>query len=180
MEEFSIRLAKLEDVPALRGLIESSVRGLGAGEYSAAEIEGALGHALGLDTQLIEDRTYFVAESADGVLVGCGGWSWRQKLCGSDGLDAVTSCGGSLSGEAAAKVRAIFVHPGWARRGLGSLILRHVEQAAEAAGFRRLEMGSTLMGVPLYLLRGYRETERMGISLPNGETLAVVKMLKTL
>jgi len=178
---YSIRLARLEDVPALQALIETSVRGLQAGEYSAAEIEGALGHALGLDTQLIEDGTYFVVETTDGVMVGCGGWSWREKLCGSDGLDAASSCGGSgTEAVGTAKIRAIFVHPGWARRGLGSLILKHVEARAEASGFRRLEMGSTLTGVPLYSLRGYRETERMGIALPNGETLAVVKMVKAL
>ena len=180
MEGMTIRLAMMTDVPILQGLIEASVRGLGVGEYSAAEIDGALGHALGLDTQLIEDGTYFVAEASGAVMVGCGGWSWRQKLCGSDGLDAVTSCGGSASEEAAAKIRAIFVHPGWARRGLGSLILGHVEREAEAAGFRRLEMGSTLMGVPLYSMRGYREMERMRLVLPNGESLEVVKMVKKL
>jgi GNAT superfamily N-acetyltransferase len=184
--DVTLRPATAADVPELQALIEASVRGLGL-EYSAAEIDGALGHALGLDRQLIEDGTYFVAEAADGRLAGCGGWSWRQKLCGSDGLDAASSCGGSAAGssscesaEAAAKIRAIFVHPAWARRGLGSLILRHVERAAEAAGFRRLEMGSTLTGVALYSLRGYRETGRMGIALPNGETLAVVRMEKEL
>ena len=180
MEGMTIRLAMKSDVPGLRGLIEASVRGLGVGEYSAAEIEGALGHALGLDTQLIEDGTYFVVECVDGTMVGCGGWSWRQKLCGSDGLDALTSCGGSVSENPAAKIRAIFVHPGWARRGLGSLILGHVEREAEAAGFKRLEMGSTLTGVPLYALRGYRQMERMRLALPNGESLEVVKMVKQL
>ena len=177
----SMRRAVMEDAEALDTLIEASVRGLQVGDYSTPVIEGALGHALGLDRQLIEDGTYFVAEAADGSMVGCGGWSWRQKLCGSDGLDAASSCGGHVTeGVGAAKIRAIFVHPGWARRGLGSMILRHVESEAEAAGFRLLEMGSTLTGVPLYLLRGYRETERMGIALPNGETLEVVRMVKTL
>jgi GNAT superfamily N-acetyltransferase len=80
----------------------------------------------------------------------------------------------------AAKIRAIFVHPSWARRGLGSLILAHCERQAQGAGYRRLEMGSTLTGVPLYRLRGYRELERMTIPLPNGEELAVVRMVKTL
>lgn len=177
MEGVTIRPAMIEDASVLRKLIEASVVGLGSVEYSAAEIEGALGHALGLDTQLIEDRTYFVAQSADGAMVGCGGWSWRQKLCGSDGLDAATSCGGNETG-GSAKIRAIFVHPAWARRGLGTLILQHVEAEAAAAGFRHLEMGSTLTGVALYRLRGYHETERMGIALPNGETLAVVRMVK--
>ncbi len=178
MKRVRIRLATETDVPALRTLIEASVRGLGVADYSPAEIEGALGHALGLDTQLIEDGTYFVAEAVGGGMVGCGGWSWRQKLCGSDGLDAVSSCSSSES--EAAKIRAIFVHPGWARQGLGSLILEHVEGAAAGAGFRRMEMGSTLTGVALYRLRGYRETERMRLALPNGESLEVVKMVKEL
>jgi GNAT superfamily N-acetyltransferase len=177
--DFVIRRAGMGDVAGLRELIEASVRGLGSDDYTGAEIEGALGQALGLDTQLIEDGTYFVAETIDGVMVGCGGWSWREKLCGSDGLDAASSCGGRVA-EGTAKIRAIFVHPAWARRGVGSLILKRVEGEAEGAGFRRLEMGSTLTGVGLYQLRGYRETERMGIALPNGETLAVVRMVKEL
>jgi GNAT superfamily N-acetyltransferase len=179
--EFSIRVARLEDVAGLDALIEASVRGLQVGDYSPSVIEGALVHALGLDRRLIEDGTYFVAEAADGTLVGCGGWSWRQKLCGSDHLPGESlGCGSAAEGGRCAKIRAIYVHPGWARRGLGSLILKHVEGEAAAAGFRLLEMGSTLTGVPLYSLRGYRETERMGIALPNGETLAVVRMVKTL
>jgi GNAT superfamily N-acetyltransferase len=78
----------------------------------------------------------------------------------------------------AAKVRAIFVHPAFARRGLGSKILAHVEEEARAAGFRSFEMGSTLTGVPLYRLKGYVEMERLAVPLSNGETLPVVKMVK--
>jgi GNAT superfamily N-acetyltransferase len=183
LAQFSIRAANLDDVAALDALIESSVRGLQAAEYSPAVIEGALGHALGLDRQLIHDGTYFVAEAPGATLVGCGGWSWRQKLCGSDHLpDATLACGSPAAANdfPYAKIRAIFVHPAWARQGLGTLILQHVENQASAAGFRLLEMGSTLTGVPLYALRGYRETERMGIPLPNGETLEVVRMVKHL
>ncbi len=172
----------MDDVPQLDALIEASVRGLQAEDYSPAVIEGALLHALGLDRQLIEDGTYFVAETAAGAMVGCGGWSWRQKLCGSDHLPGESlGCGAPLATDPQyARIRAIYVHPNWARRGLGSMILKHVETQAEAAGFRLLEMGSTLTGVPLYSLRGYREIDRMGIALPNGETLAVVRMVKTL
>ena len=79
----------------------------------------------------------------------------------------------------AAKIRAIFVHPAWARKGLGTLMLEHCEGAARAAGFRRLEMGSTLTGVPLYLLRGYVAGERIAIPLPNGESLPILKMTKS-
>jgi GNAT superfamily N-acetyltransferase len=182
MPDFNwLRLAKAIDIPALHVLIEASVRGLQANDYTAPQIEGALGTVLGLDTQLIRDQTYFLAEAigVNGVvtLAGCGGWSKRRTLFGADKaavrepelLDPVKD---------AAKVRAIFIHPGFARRGLGSMILAHVESAAFAAGFRRFEMGSTLTGVPLYRLKGYVEVERVAVPLANGESLPIVKMTK--
>ena len=177
---FQLRLATQDDIPALHALIEASVRGLQAGDYTPAQIEGALGTVLGLDTQLIDDGTYFLAETLlqnEKKLAGCGGWSKRRTLFGADRgpgrepemLDPATD---------AAKVRAIFVHPDSARRGLGSLILATVEDAARAAGFSRFEMGSTLTGVPLYRLKGYVEVERLAVPLHNGESLPVVKMVK--
>jgi len=177
---FQIRLATEDDIPALHALIEASVRGLQADDYTPAQIEGALGIVLGLDTQLIADRTYFLAEGVmqnQNKLAGCGGWSKRKTLFGADRgpgrepalLDPATE---------AAKVRAIFVHPDFARRGLGSLILATVEDAARTAGFLRFEMGSTLTGVPLYRLKGYVEVERIAVPLWNGEALPVVKMVK--
>jgi GNAT superfamily N-acetyltransferase len=179
--QFRIRVAELADVPSLHRLIELSVRGLQAGDYSPRQIEGALGTALGVDTQLILDATYFIAHPIDSpdTLVACGGWSNRRTLFGSDGgsnrnasrLDPRTD---------AARIRAIFVHPDWARRGLGSLVLRHCESEAQRAGFHRFEMGSTLTGVPLYRLRGYTELERVNVPLPNGEVIPVVRMAKSL
>ena len=180
-ESIEIRHAQFVDVPTLHRLIEASVRGLQAGDYTAAQIDGALGGVLGLDTQLIADRTYFVAESRDGqgdrAIVGCGGWSRRRTLFGGDhgpGREGV------LLDPAvdAAKIRASFVHPAWARRGIGSLILRHCEDAARSAGFRWFEMGSTLTGVRLYTRNGYREIDRIEVPLPNGEVLPVVRMRK--
>jgi GNAT superfamily N-acetyltransferase len=178
---FLLRQATALDIPALRSLIELSVRGLQKDDYSSAQIDGALGHALGLDTQLIEDRTYFVAEAVEqgGQIVGCGGWSNRKTLFGSDHgpdrenafLDPKTD---------AAKIRAIFVHPQWARKGLGTLILKYCEEAAQRAGFGTLEMGSTLTGVPLYALKGYVPRESVAVPLPNGETLPIVHMVKVL
>jgi len=186
-ESFVLRLATERDIAALNALIEASVRGLQAGDYTQAQIEGALGTVLGLDTQLIRDETYFVAEIDDEPLdgnagarkriAGCGGWSKRKTLFGADRspgrepelLDPKTD---------AAKVRAIFVHPDFARRGLGTLILAHVEARARAAGFMQYEMGSTLTGVPLYLLKGYVEVERIEVPLWNGDALPVVKMVK--
>ncbi len=178
---FHLRLATEQDIPALHALIEASVRGLQANDYTPAQIEGALGTVLGLDTQLIADRTYFLAETlvqdSAARRAGCGGWSKRKTLFGADRgpgrvpdlLDPATD---------AAKVRAIFVHPDFARMGLGSLILSTVEDAARAAGFTRFEMGSTLTGVPLYRLKGYAEVERIAVPLHNGEVLPVVRMIK--
>jgi GNAT superfamily N-acetyltransferase len=186
---FALRLATEKDIPALHALIEASVRGLQTADYTQSQIDGALGTVLGLDTLLIRDGTYFVAEEVAGDeepdqgtearerLAGCGGWSKRKTLFGADHgpgrepelLDPAAD---------AAKVRAIFVHPRFARRGLGTLILARVEAEARAAGFRRYEMGSTLTGVPLYRLKGYVEVERIAVPLKNGETLPVVKMIK--
>lgn len=177
---FNIRLATTADIPALHQLIEQSIRGLQTNDYTPAQIQGAIGHALGLDTQLIADQTYFIAEptAQPGVLAGCGGWSFRKTLFGSDhgpnrvveSLDPATD---------AAKIRAIFIHPDFARRGLGSLILAHCEDAAHQAGFQRFEMGSTLTGVPLYTLRGYQRLDQVDVPLPNGEVLPVIRMAKT-
>jgi len=171
-----IRLAELEEADALRDLIEASIRGLQSGDYTPAQIEGALGTVLGLDTQLIADGTYFIVE-VEGHLAACGGWSRRRTLFGSDHgpgredafLDPLTD---------AAKIRAFFVHPDFARRGIGTRLLEASEQAARDEGFTRFEMGATLTGVPLYLLRGYREVERVEVPLKNGEFLPVVKMVK--
>jgi GNAT superfamily N-acetyltransferase len=177
--QFVIRQAAVSDIPTLRDLIELSVRGLQKNDYTPEQIEGALGHALGLDTQLIEDGTYFVAEHAQAAPapVGCGGWSNRATLFGSD-HGPYRQRAKLDPGKDAAKIRAIFVHPDWARRGLGSLILKHCEEAARAAGFHRLEMGSTLTGVPLYTLKGYRQYESIAVPLPNGAKLPVVRMVK--
>jgi GNAT superfamily N-acetyltransferase len=178
---FTIRTATTADIPALEALIEQSVRQLQRDDYSPSQINSSIGSAFGIDRQLLADETYFVATPADypSKIVACGGWSYRRTLCGSDRLaDRDNS---SLNPAVDfAKIRAIFVHPEWARRGLGSLILAHCEQAAQAAGFRRFEMGSTLTGVPLYTLKGYVERERLSLPLPNGEHLAVVRMNKSI
>jgi N-acetylglutamate synthase-like GNAT family acetyltransferase len=177
MEGVAIRRATFADVPALHALIEASVRGLQAYDYTQAEIEGALGHALGLDSQLVADGTYFIAE-VGGEMVASGGWSYRATLCGSDGMTGRERASLDPATDAA-KIRAIFVHPEWARRGLGTLMLEYCEERAREAGFTRLEMGSTLTGAPLYRLKGYQEIERIAIPLPNGEALPVIRMAKS-
>src|SRR5271163_1805534 len=180
-----IRVAEAGDIPLLRELIEASVRGLQARDYSAAQLEGALRTVYGVDTQLIEDGTYFAAESAaaentessEALLVGCGGWSKRETLFGGDQFAGRED---SLLDPAkdAAKIRAFFVHPAWVRRGIGGRILDACEAAASAAGFRRLEMGATLTGVPFYRVKGYVELDTVEVPLGDGLTLPIVRMGK--
>jgi GNAT superfamily N-acetyltransferase len=172
----TLRQAVPADIPTLRVLIDASVRGLQAGDYTAAQIEGALQSVYGVDSQLIADGTYFVVES-EAAIVGCGGWSKRKTLFGGDRW---TSREDALLNPQrdAAKIRAFFVHPKWVRRGIGSMILEACERAAAAAGFTRCEMGATLSGVPLYRARGYVALENLEAPLTNGESLTVVRMEK--
>ena len=169
-----LRTAQPTDVPLLNGLIERSARALSVGFYSPAQIEAAIRYVFGVDSALVADGTYFVALEDD-VIVGCGGWSRRRTLYGgdqrpvgsSDFLDPATD---------AARIRAFFVAPEHARRGIGRLLLDACEQAARAAQFRRLELMATLPGVPLYAACGYRETERTTDVLPDGTAIEFVRM----
>jgi GNAT superfamily N-acetyltransferase len=179
------RLTVPADIPRLGPLIEASIRGLQVNDYSPSQIDLAIGTWLGLDTQLIADGTYFAVDAPEDLLgpatseglVACGGWSRRKTPYGSDHrpgrddalLDPSTD---------AAKIRAFFVHPAWARRGIGTRILELCEQAAQTEGFTRFEMGATLTGIPLYLRHGYVEGERIDLPLANGEVLPIVKMTK--
>lgn len=188
-----IRPAVAEDIPVLRELIEASVRGLQAQDYTPAQLEGALKSVYGVDSQLIADGTYYVAEigtretqvagasTADRecTIVGCGGWSKRKTLYGGDRWIARTD---DLLDplKDAAKIRAFFIHPDWARKGIGSVILTTCENAARDAGFKRCEMGATLTGVPMYRARGYEELENLKVPLGNGEALPIVRMGKSI
>jgi GNAT superfamily N-acetyltransferase len=176
--EIEIRLATVEDIPALRELIPASVRILSAGYYTPAQIVSGLIYIFGVDTQLIADDTYFVAESA-GQIVGAGGWSKRKTLYGGDQTKAEAD---PLLDPAhdAAHIRAFYVHPDWARRGVGSRIMRACEDAARAAGFMRLDLGATVAGEPLYAAMGFQVRERVSIPLPDGEALPAAMMDKTL
>ncbi|HEY6943919.1 MAG TPA: GNAT family N-acetyltransferase [Candidatus Acidoferrum sp.] len=191
-KDIRLRLAVPEDVPVLRELIEASVRGLQTEDYTPAQIEGALKTVFGVDSQLIADGTYIVAEAwanPEGsaqdaraqdkwTIVGCGGWSKRKTLYGSDHWtgreDALLD-----PQRDAAKIRAFFIHPAWARKGVGSLILQACEDAARAAGFTRYEMGATLTGAKLFGAKGYVPVEPISIPLANGETLPVIHMEKS-
>jgi GNAT superfamily N-acetyltransferase len=176
--EWKPRLAREEDIPALVALIPLSVRTLQASYYSPAQIEAALGPVFGVDRQLIRDRTYFVLEH-DAQLVGCGGWSRRKSLYGGDG---------GRSGEDAeldprrdpARVRAFFVHPAWARRGIGRSIMTACERAIFEAGFRSVEIVATLAGEPLYACFDYAVVERYELPMAGGLKLPVVRMNRSL
>jgi GNAT superfamily N-acetyltransferase len=175
-----IRKAIVDDIPRLREVIEASVRGLQAEDYSPAQIEGALKSVYGVDSQLIADGTYLVAEevsAAAPIIVGCGGWSKRKTLYGGDQYSGREDALLDPSRDAA-KIRAFFVRPEHARRGIGGIILQACEDAARAAGFRRLEMGATLSGVAFYKAKGYVEVENQAVPLGNGEVLPIVKMSK--
>ena len=176
-----IRKAIAADIPRLREVIEASVRSLQAGDYTPAQIEGALNSVYGVDSQLIADGTYLVAEVSTPhnktEIVACGGWSKRKTLYGGDQYEARED---SLLDPTrdAAKIRAFFVHPDWARRGIGSMILEACENAATEAGFTRLEMGATLSGVPFYRAKGYARLEGLEVPLGNGESLPIVRMAR--
>jgi GNAT superfamily N-acetyltransferase len=178
--KFQIRKAITADILRLREVIEASVRGLQVEDYSPEQIEGALQSVYGVDSQLIADGTYFVVESSDSPsteIVACGGWSKRKTLYGGDQYAARED---SMLDPAcdAAKIRAFFVHPKWARRGMGGMILDACENAAREAGFTRLEMGATLSGVAFYRAKGYEAIENQEVPLGNGQSLPIVRMAK--
>jgi GNAT superfamily N-acetyltransferase len=178
LREPTLRTAMAADLKAIRDLIAASVRGLQQ-EYSEGQREQALASVFTPDTQLIADGTYYLLEDSD-ALVACGGWSWRKTLYGGDHHHASRDAGSLDPATDAAKIRAFFVHPEWARRGLGTRLLEACERAAWDAGFRRCEMGATLSGVPLYERHGYRRTAEILVDLPGGERLPVVRMEKVL
>ena len=173
---FALRLATMEDIPALEQLIPASVFALQASYYSTAQMEAALGPVFGVDAQLIQDGTYFVVEQ-DGQIVGCGGWSQRRAVFGGDRHRVVED--DTLDPYLdPARIRAFFVRPGWERRGIGKMILSACESALTVAGFRRAVMVATLAGEPLYAVSGYSVEERYEVPLANGLTLPVVRMAK--
>jgi GNAT superfamily N-acetyltransferase len=171
-----LRRARAADVPALQQLIAASARALSAGDYTPAQVEGALRGAFGVDTQLIRDGSYFVIESGT-RFAGCGGWSRRRTLFGSDArADRDAS---ELNAEVdAAKIRAFFIHPDFARRGLGTWLLERCEQDAVAHGFQRLEMMATLPGIRLYAARGYAGDAYLDWPLEDGLTIRFLPMSK--
>jgi N-acetylglutamate synthase-like GNAT family acetyltransferase len=186
-EVFNVRLATLADIPVLQRLIAASVRKLQAQHYSPMQMDAAIGSVFGVDTQLIHDGTYFAVEAEvesgggapEAEIVACGGWSRRKTLFGSDNVQGKDDR--SLDpGHDAARIRAVFVDPDWARRGIASRIMRACEDAASAAGFTKLSLVATLTGENFFETKGFLPTERYSIPLPDGQTLPVVAMDKPL
>jgi GNAT superfamily N-acetyltransferase len=174
----TLRLATIGDLPALVELIPASARALSRGFYTEAQTEAAIRYIFGPDTRLITDGTYFVVEE-DGMLAGCGGWSRRRTLYGGDQMKSEEDPFLDPRTEAA-RIRAFFVHPGFARRGVGSAILDACLEAARAAGFRRIELASTLPGVPFYQALGFEECEPMEAPMPDGTALPIIRMERSL
>jgi GNAT superfamily N-acetyltransferase len=170
----SLRIATLDDVPAIERLIERSVRELSVAWYTPEQIESALRFMFGVDTQLVRDGTYHVAD-ANGAVVAAGGWSRRRTLFGGDRwkheadelLDPTRE---------PARIRAFFVDPNWSRRGLGRLLFETCVGDARSAGFVRMELMATLPGEPLYRALGFEADERVELTLPDGVSVPLVRM----
>jgi N-acetylglutamate synthase-like GNAT family acetyltransferase len=177
---FIIRKAKADDQPAIEKLIAESVRGLSRDDYDARQIELSIKTVFGVDTELIADETYFVAETEDGTMAGVGGWSKRKTLYGASRYERSRDSELLNPERDAAKIRAFFIHPAFARRGIGTLILEACEQAARAHGFKSAEMMATLPGVKLYAARGYEGSEEVKVSVGENIDIICVKMRKNL
>jgi GNAT superfamily N-acetyltransferase len=174
--DIRIRAARSADIPAAQAVIAESARGLQLGDYTAAQIESAIANVYGVDSRLVADGTYFVVD--DGTrIVGCGGWSKRKTLYGGDNwkqreddlLDPAVD---------AAKIRAFFIHPNFARKGIGTMLLVACENAARESGFTRFEAGATLTGVKLFAARGYVALDEILLPLEGGLAIRVVHMVK--
>ncbi len=178
----AIRPAVLADVERLARLIRDSVLGLSSGDYSAAQLESALVHVFGVDTRLIDDGTYFVVEEPGRPEpLACGGWSRRPTLFGGDQYAGRSAADDRLDpASEAARIRAFFVRPEAARRGIGSMLLAACERAAREDGFVRLELMATLTGIPLYERAGFRALERVELELPDGVRFPLIRMERPL
>lgn len=169
-----LRHAQRADIPSLQELIALSGRELSVGYYSPSQADAITRHVFGVDTQLIDDRTYFVIE-CDSCIVACGGWSKRRTLFGGDQtkrgpdplLDPATD---------AARIRAFFVHPSVARRGMGRKLIDACVTAARSAGFCSLELAATLPGEPLYLASGFSVLDRFELDLPGEIRVPLTRM----
>jgi N-acetylglutamate synthase-like GNAT family acetyltransferase len=170
----SIRVASMADVPALQELIRQSVHGLSTNHYSTEQVEAALDEVFGVDTQLITDGTYYVIDGPPGP-VASGGWSARRTLFGGDQMKQAQDPMLDPAVDAA-RIRAFFVHPDWARRGLARQLYTTCARAAASAGFNHLELMATMPGVPLYTALGFAEVEQVVLTLAGNVPVPFVRM----
>lgn len=177
--DFELRKAVESDFESMAELIAASVRGLARGIYDDRQIELSIKSVFGVDTDLIADRTYFVAEAGD-QLAGCGGWSKRRTLYGASSYAESRDPEMLDPAVDAAKIRAFFVHPDWARKGIGKAILEACESEARICGFASAEMMSTLPSIPLYTACGYRGDERVQVGVGEDISIECVRMRKQL
>ena len=174
--DIEIRRANHADVAGINALIAASVRGLNGGLYSPEVVEASIRHVFGVDTQLVDDQTYFVVESG-GALAAAGGWSARLNTHGGDETKAGEDP--LVDPEVhPARIRAFFVHPQFARRGLARRLFEKCEGEARARGFRRLALVSTLPGVPLYQALGFTAVADVPVQMPGGLMLPCVHMVR--
>jgi GNAT superfamily N-acetyltransferase len=174
---FALRIARASDIPVLTALMQRAIGELLKPHLSPEQVQASF-EIMGLDTQLIADGTYFVAE-VDGAPAACGGWSRRMTHFGGDhspGRDARLL----QSPSEAARVRAMYTHPHFARRGLGRAMLAHCERAAAAEGFTRVELVATMAGLPLYRACGYEDLEGFDEIAPSGIAVPLMRMRKRL
>jgi GNAT superfamily N-acetyltransferase len=171
-----LRPATAADIPAMDALIRRSGIQLSKGFYSEEQAAAVTRHVFGVDTQLVEDRTYFVIER-EGALLACGGWSKRATLFGGDQLKSGPD---PLLDPATqpARIRAFFVDPSVPRQGLGRMLMEHCESEAANAGFRAMELAATMPGVPLYRACGFEEVEEMALALPDNISVPLCRMRK--
>ena len=172
------RWAQMADLPALHDLMARAIAALQADVLSPAQV--AASHTvMGLDTQLVIDQTYLLVED-DGVIAGCGGWSWRATLYGGDDSLVARDPAPLDPARDAAKIRAMYTDPAFARRGVGRMVLGLCEDAARAAGFKRAEMMATLAGERLYRVCGYLPAQRIESAPVNGVRVPLIRMEKVL
>ena len=175
---YQVRKATLADREAIAQLITASARGLSRGHYADEQIEAAIASIFGVDTDLIDDGTYFVAEQ-DGKLIGCGGWSKRKKLYGGDHFP-IHDTGMLDPANEPARIRSFFVHPDHARKGVARTMLAVCEHEAKAHGFSALELMATLPGIKFYEANGYSATGDFDLELTDGVKIQFVPMRKEL
>lgn len=178
LAEFTHRAATEDDLPALRALMTRAIEELQR-DFLSPEQVTASHQIMGLDTQLVKDRTYFMILE-EGALVGCGGWSFRATLFGGDDSIVAREPLPLDPAKDAAKIRAMYVDPAHARRGIGKRIMALCEEAARAAGFGKVELMATLAGQPLYTACGYEPIEAIEATSREGVKVPIIRMGKTL